>query len=119
MSIFESVKKTLTKTAKGAAKASGELVEQTKLKLKVIDIKDEINTRYTKIGELYYNVAEYELDCGDSISDLVDEIRALKEELAEVEEEIKKNKSLNKCSTCGAENDAEDVYCRKCGSKLN
>ncbi len=119
MSVFDSVKKTLTKTAKGAAKASGELVEQTKLKLKVIDIKDEIETRYTKIGELYYTAAEYELDNGDKIASLVSEIKALKSQLEDVEAEIKRNKVIHKCSSCDWENDADAAYCSRCGSKLD
>lgn len=118
MSVWENVKKTVTKTAKDAAKASGELVEQTKLKIKAMDLKDEIETRYTKIGELYYGVAEYELDSGEEISDLVDEIRELKEVLDETEKEIKRNKNILRCAECQAENDRDDVYCRKCGNKL-
>lgn len=118
MSVWENVKKTVTKTAKDAAKASGELVEQTKLKLKAVDLKDEIETRYTEIGELYYGAAEYELDNGEKISELVDEIRELKDALEDVENEIKRNKTISRCSECNAENDKEDIYCRKCGNKL-
>lgn len=119
MSVLDSVKKVVTKTAKDAAKASGELVEQTKLKLKVIELKDEITDRYTKIGELYYTSAEYELDNADKINSLVSEIKALKAELEDVEAEIKRNKDINKCSVCDAVNGAEDDYCSKCGNKLN
>lgn len=119
MSIFDSVKKAVTKTAKDAAKASGELVEQTKLKLKVIELKDEITERYTKIGELYYSAAEYDLDNGDKIASLVSEIKDLKSDLDDVEAEIKRNKEMNKCTVCDAENDADDCYCSKCGNKLD
>lgn len=118
MSVWKNVKKTVTKTAKDAAKASGELVEQTKLKLKAVDLKDEIESRYTKIGELYYGVAEYDLDDGEKISALTDEIRELKEALEEVEAEIKRNKEILRCTECQAVNEKDDVYCRKCGNKL-
>lgn len=118
MSLLDSVKKAVTKTAKDAAKASGDLVEQTKLKLRAIDIKDEIDTRYTKIGELYYATVEYELDFGDKMEALVGEIKALKSDLENVETEIKRNKKLNKCSVCDAENDAESSYCANCGNQL-
>ncbi len=119
MSLLESLKKAVTQTAKDAAKASGDLVEQTKLKLKAIEIKDEIEGRYEKIGELYYAVVEHELDCGEKIEELVDEIRALKSDLELVEAEIKKNKRTVKCSACASENDAESSYCANCGNKLN
>lgn len=119
MNILDSVKKVVTKTAKDAAKVSGELVEQTKLKLKLIELKDAINERYTKIGELYYITSEYELDNSDKIVSLVSEIKALKAELEDVEAEVKRNKSIKKCNVCDAENGFEDDYCSKCGNKLN
>ncbi|MBQ6999329.1 MAG: hypothetical protein IJN62_06050 [Clostridia bacterium] len=119
MNVFDSVKKVVTKTAKDAAKVSGELVEQTKLKLKVVELKDEINERYKKVGELYYTATEYELDNGDKINSLISEIKALKSELEDVEAEVKRNKSIKKCSVYDAENGAEDDYCSKCGNKLN
>ena len=119
MSLLDSFKKTVTKTVKDAAKASGELVDQTKLKLKIIDIKDEIESRYEKIGELYYDVVEHELDCGEKLDEIVDEIRALKSELEEIEAEVKKNKKIIKCPVCGNENDVENDYCAKCGNKIN
>lgn len=81
MSLFESVKKTFFKTTKKVAKTSGELVEQTKLKLKEIDIKDEINTRYAKIGELYFGVAEYDQDNAEELNALIEEVRAYKDQL--------------------------------------
>ena len=85
MSMLESVKKTLFKTTKQVAKTSGELVENTKLKIKEINIKDEINTRYAKIGELYFGVAEYAQDNAEEINALVDEVKAYKEQLDEIE----------------------------------
>ena len=85
MSMLESVKKTLFKTTKQVAKTSGELVENTKLKIKEINIKDEINTRYAKIGELYFGVAEYDQDNAEEINALVNEVKAYKEQLDEIE----------------------------------
>lgn len=119
MKLLDSVKKVVTKTAKDAAKVSGELVEQTKLKLKVIELKDEINERYTKIGQLYYTSAEYEVDNGDKINSIINEIKALKSDLEKVEDEVKRNKSIKKCNVCSAENGVDDDYCSKCGNKLN
>lgn len=92
MSILESAKKKLFKTTKKVAKASGEMVEQTKLKFKAINIKDEIDTRYTKIGELYYGVAEYDQDNAEEIGVLVEEIKSYKEQLDEIESEKKSTK---------------------------
>ena len=92
MSLLESVKKTLFKTTKKVAKTSGELLDQAKLKIKEIDIKDEINTRYAKIGELYFGVAEYEQDNAEEINALVEEVKAYKEQLDELESENNKDK---------------------------
>ena len=109
MSILNSVKKTLTKTAKDAAKVSGDLVEQTKLKIKAIDIKDEIDSRYTMIGKLYYGIVENDNDDAEKIGTLVEEITALKSALAEVEAEIKSNKKGCQCEGCESANDEDDA----------
>ncbi|MBR2476522.1 MAG: hypothetical protein IKB50_00120 [Clostridia bacterium] len=87
MSLLESVKKTLFRTTKKVAKTSGEIVEHTKLKIKEIDIKDEINTRYARIGELYFGVAEYDQDNAEEINAVMEEIKAYKEKLDEIESE--------------------------------
>ncbi len=118
MTFLDSAKKILTKTARDAAKVSGELAQQTKLRIKALQLKDEINTRYTLIGELYYGVAEYDMDNGEKINALVEEIKTLKEQLEELEEELGAKKKV-KCTSCGAENDAESSFCSGCGAKLN
>lgn len=119
MSFFEDVKSVLTKTAKDAAKVSGEVTQQAKLRLKATHIKSEIESCYTRIGELYYGAVECEQDNGEKISSTMEEIKALKEELEELEEKISKNKGVKKCSVCDAVNDSEASYCSKCGSSLN
>lgn len=119
MDVLNKAKSFLTKTAKDAVKVSGEIAYQTKLKLKAIEIKDTIKSKYTDIGELYYGVAEYELDNSEKIHILVEEIKSLKEELDEVESEISGSRKTKKCSVCGGENPAESDYCSKCGNGLN
>lgn len=118
MTFLDSAKKILTKTAKDAAKVSGELAQQTKLRIKMAQLKDEINTRYTLIGELYFGVAEYDMDNGEKINALVEEIKTLKEQFEELDDELG-SKKMVKCSACGADNDAEASFCSKCGVKLN
>ncbi len=117
MTFFDSAKKILTKTAKDAAKVSGEIAQQTKIKFKAAQVKDEINTRYALIGELYYGVVEYELDNADKINQLVEEVTALKEQLESLESELG-GKKTKKCSFCGNDNDVDAEYCSKCGNKL-
>lgn len=116
MSIYETLKKAVAKTAKDAVKVSGELVEQTKLKLKAAEIKNQIEKDFTKIGELYFTMSEYATDKSDEIKALLEQVKELKDILEDVEGEISKNTS--KCASCGALNKAEDVYCSKCGKEL-
>jgi ribosomal protein L40E len=118
MDILNKTKSFLTRTAKDAVRVSGELAYQTKLKLKAIEIKDSIKSKYTEIGELYFGAVEYELDNSEKIHILVEEIKSLKEDLEEIEEEIVISKKTKKCSVCDAENPVEADYCSKCGNGL-
>lgn len=119
MSFFEDVKGVLTKTAKGAAKASNEIAQQTKLKLKASQIKYQIENAYTKIGELYYGVVECDEDNSEKLREAMDEVKMLKSELEELEAQSPKSRNVKKCSFCNAENEEGDQYCSKCGSNLN
>ena len=92
MSFYESFKKVVTKTAKDAAKASGELVEQTKLKLKAVEVKGDIESAFAKIGSLYYDMAELEVDNSEEILALVEEVKSNKALLIDIEEEISRSK---------------------------
>lgn len=116
MSIYETLKKAVTKTAKDAVKVSGELVEQTKLKLKAVEIKNQIEKNYTKIGEFYFAMSEYATDKSEEIKVLLEEVKELKNALEDVEDEIAKD--TLKCAHCGASNKSEDLYCSKCGKEL-
>ena len=91
MSMYESLKKAVKRTAKDAAKASGELVEKTKLKLKAADIKGDIEECYTKIGKLYYDMAENSSDNTDAIKSLLSEVNALYDALGEIEAQMQKD----------------------------
>jgi len=111
--IFSKVKKTLGKTAKKAAKVSGDAVDYTKLKIKLSGINDELDELYAKIGKIVYERDESQNT--DVIFEAIEELRKEKEELKEKLESFGNKKS---CEFCGAKLDDNSKYCSGCGNEI-
>lgn len=111
--IIDKVKRVVGKSAKKAAKLSGEALDYTKMKIKLYDLHDKTELKYAELGRAVYNEdenADIEVLCNE-ISDLLEE---------ETELKIKLNSCLNKkeCSACGGMVDAKNDYCPLCGNKF-
>lgn len=111
--IFNKVKKVLGKTAKKAAKVSGDAVDYTKLKIKLSGINDELDELYAKIGKIVYERDESQNT--DVIFEAIEELRKEKEELKEKLEAFGNKKS---CEFCGAKLDNDSKYCSGCGNEI-
>jgi len=63
---FNKIKDAITSTAKKAKKISENTVETAKLKLKLSELKSNVNEKYTTIGRIVYESAE-NADCTEEI----------------------------------------------------
>lgn len=94
------------------------VVSQTKLKLAISKTEDKIKEVYAEIGGKIYEGYAENLGAPDvkeqceQIDGLYKEIEDLKQQLADISDTVK-------CDSCGASNNAKNVYCAKCGEKLN
>lgn len=90
MDFLSNVKRMFFGTTEAVAKKTGEIVEKTKVKYSIFDIKGEIDKIYTDMGrELYKgyvegnSVAEYIEEKCTQIDELREKMEALKEQLPE------------------------------------
>ncbi len=105
-------------TVNNAVKKSGELVELTKVKLAVVDTKNAIQTRYTKLGELAYLAAKGEDTSASDAEVLVSEIDELKEKLASQEAKAADLANKKICASCGKAISDEAAFCPACGNPM-
>ena len=119
MSFIDTVKSFASKTAKDAVKVSGEAVEFTKLKFKLAELNDKINNEYINIGKAVYKSSiGVEVD-SDEMQQKCNLISELKVQTAELESEIAQITNKKQCPFCGAKNNADGIYCPKCGEKIS
>lgn len=86
--MLKDVGKKVGKVAKDTTKKSGELLEKTKLKLKIKKEEDAIKELYTQIGMKYYNSYISSEDVGDKVKNLCDNIKEREDIIVELYEEI-------------------------------
>ncbi len=83
---------------------------------KRVRLELSIKERYAELGKICYNMYENDTDETGSIRNKIAEIKELKTKLRDAED-MSGRKRL--CPVCHAENNPEDSFCAKCGSRLD
>lgn len=118
MSMFNTVKDLISKTAKDAVKVSNTAVEYTKLKFKLTETNHKINEKYLEIGKMVYATTIGEEVDSDDIENICSEISALLKEADEYDDAINKAANKKVCDNCGAVVSNSSIFCSKCGNKI-
>jgi len=118
MDIFESIKSTISNTAKSAAKKSNELVEITKLKMSISNLEMDITRLMGDIGESVYDAYKNGEGTAEDLPDICEQIDIKYADIEESREKLRKLKNVKLCPTCKNEVDPEAVFCSKCGQKF-
>jgi len=111
--IIEKVKNAVSTTTRKAVKLSNEAIDYTKIKLKISDLKSQLDEKYAAIG-----LAVYEGNDEDKIDGICEEISSLRRDIEDLELKLSEYKNQKTCSSCGAVCEKEDEFCRKCGSEF-
>ncbi len=100
------------------AKKTGSAVELSRLRLRAMQLRSQIQSTYERIGTLTYEQQKNYSDNGELIDVCIKEIDELFVELNEINVMISDIKNGVKCPACSAVNDAKTVYCKKCGTNI-
>lgn len=111
--IVAKIKKMVGKTAKKAARFSGDAVDYTKLKIKLSSINDELDEMYAKIGRIVY-----ERDETQNTDEICEAIEALRKEKEEVKAKIELYGNKKFCDSCGSKIDSDSKFCQSCGREV-
>ena len=124
MEFFDKLSKKASEAYKITADKTGKLAKETKLKLKISELKSEINTIYTEIGKKAYEkhtLKNGKENCTENVCEEIKE-KCLKIDMLsdEIDNLLKQCLELNdkkQCENCYAEIEKDVKFCPHCGTK--
>jgi len=117
MSVFNELTQKVSNTAKAAAKKSNDIVEITKLNMSISAEEDKIKKLYTEIGKALYEAYKKGEVLPDAFRESCEKIKTYDENIKHMKQKVLELKNLKACPNCGAELEADVLYCSKCGTK--
>lgn len=117
MSILDNVGRKISGAGKAALKASGDLVQTTKLNLAIKSEENKIEAFMVEIGNIIYEKYKNGIPFDTEISEKCDEIAKCMSSIEEIKAKINEVKNIRICSGCSSEIDKDNLYCPKCGTK--
>lgn len=116
MDFFESAKKTATEAAGVIVEKSAEIIDLSKTKYKIFELKSDIKKLYTEIGKLTYDALTNGKSHGDEIQQMCNVIAEKKGKISRLESGTD---GMNfKCPSCGKETSGENKTCPNCGADM-
>ena len=114
--------------AKSAADKTGEMVEVSKLNLKINECRGRITANKTQIGEYYWKKYESGEALDSEAMEICAQIKAENETIDQLNSEIQRikgaeggagQKAGSFCTSCGAAIPGGTNFCPGCGAKTN
>lgn len=119
MEFFNKLGKKATEAYKVTADKTGKLAKETKLRVKIAELRTDITKAYEEIGkEVYQNHSkEQKEDITNVLEEKCSKIDDINNQIEELSKECLSLKDKRQCPNCHAEIDVNVDFCPKCGAK--
>ena len=104
----------ITKTKKAATCA----YNTARLHARILAEEAKIRELYYKLGREYYEDFENNVDDISGLEELCADIKSREERIERIKKKINTCEHIKMCSSCGAVNPENNLYCGKCGEEL-
>ncbi|MDD2400877.1 MAG: zinc ribbon domain-containing protein [Clostridia bacterium] len=118
MAFFNDFGKKIKGVAQSATKKSGEMVEITKLNLNINSEEESIKKLYAQIGDYCFKKFEIGTENDEVIISFCRKIETLNKNINSYKDKIREIKNVVICPTCGNETEKNNMFCGKCGAKV-
>lgn len=96
-----------------------ELVERTRLSIKISEAKSELRKDYIRLGKIAYEAIKKDSDeYADEMKTIADCIAIDKERLEFLTQELSEIRGMKICAQCGGKNAENAKYCNNCGTEI-
>lgn len=119
MEFFNKLGKKASEAYKVTADKTGKLAKEAKLRMKMGELKSEINDIYEEIGKVVYenHVREEKNDITKELDEKCTKIDCLSDEIESILKECLELKDKKQCPNCYTEIEKDVKFCPKCGTK--
>lgn len=119
MEFFDKLGKKASEAYKVTADKTGKIAKEAKLKMKMNELKSEINDIYQDIGKSVYenHVKENKDDIYKDLEEKCTKIDCLSDEIESYLKECLQLKDKKKCPNCFTEIEKDVKFCPECGAK--
>ena len=119
MEFFDKLGKKASEAYKVTADKTGKLAKEAKLRMKMGELKSEINDIYEEIGKKVYehHIREENSDILNELEEECTRIDYLSDEIEAILKECLELKDKRQCPNCYAEIEKNVKFCPECGAK--
>ena len=122
MEFFDKLGKKASEAYKITADKTGKIAKETKLKLKISQLRTQVSDVYEEIGKKVYEKhiredGEAKEDIEEKLEELCTKIDVLSDEIEDLLQQCLELRDKKQCKNCYVEMDKEYRYCPNCGEK--
>ena len=119
MDFFDKLGKKASEAYKVTADKTGKIAKETKIKLRIGELKNQINDIYEEIGKKVYekHVREEEICIKKDLEEQCTKIDVLSDEVDGLLKQCLELKDKKQCQKCFKEIEKNAKYCPNCGAK--
>lgn len=119
MEFFDKLGKKASEAYKITADKTGRMAKETKLKIKMNELKSEVSDLYEEIGKKVYekHITEEEISIKGDLEAECTKIDVLSDEIEQLLQECLDLKDKKQCKNCYKQIEKQDNYCPNCGQK--
>lgn len=119
MEFFDKIGKKASEAYKVTADKTGKIAKETKIKLKITELKSQINDIYEEIGKKVYekHIREEEYSIEKELDESCTKIDAITDQINSLLKQCLDLKDKKQCPKCYTEIEKEVKFCPNCGEK--
>lgn len=119
MEFFDKLGKKASEAYKMTADKTGKIAKETKIKLKIGELRTQVNDVYEEIGKKVYekHVLEEEISIENEIEEYCTKLDVLSDEIDSLLKQCLELKDKKQCPKCYSEIEKEMKFCPNCGYK--
>ena len=104
--------------AYAAQQVGTELLATAKVRIRIVELEAEVNTKLRDLGKLLYATHTGTPTESEVLLEKLQEIDGLRARITELNAKVSKESAVSACPFCGAASRPGDAFCRECGGKL-